>query len=262
MNLLAAIALGVIQGITEWLPVSSSGHLVLAQKILGVTPPLFFDVALHAGTFFAALWFFRKDVAPLVRAACRFDYRSKHGKLAKLVIVTTIPTAFIAVAFHDFFAFLFARPDFVGAALIATGVWLFAAHVAKPPHHNYAHEISKRKAFAIGLAQGVAVAPGVSRSGAVIGAAKLLGVNAVEATRYSFLVALPAIAGAALYEGWQISTVQIAPDVLTYSLAGGLAAAIVGFYAMKALLRFMKQRRLDVFACYCVAAGCAVLMLV
>jgi undecaprenyl-diphosphatase len=168
----------------------------------------------------------------------------------------------VGVAFHDFFASLFARPDFVGAALIATGAWLFAAHAAKPPHHRFAHEISKRKALAIGLAQGVAVAPGVSRSGAVIGAAKLLGVNAVEATRYSFLVALPAIAGAALYEGWQISTAPIAADILASAMVGGLVAAVSGFYAMGLLLRWMKERRLQLFAEYCVVVGALVLILV
>jgi undecaprenyl-diphosphatase len=261
MDFLTAIVLGIIQGITEWFPVSSSGHLAIAQKLLNVSPPLFFDVALHAGTLFAALWFFRKEIEPIVRAACRFNFRSKHGRLAKLIIVTTIPTAIVGIAFHDFFASLFTRPDFIGAALIASGAWLYAAHTAKPPHHKYAHEISKRKAFAVGLAQGVAVAPGISRSGATIGAAKLLGVNAVEATRYSFLAALPAIAGAALYEGWKISTAPIASDVLAASLVGALAAAIVGFFAMGWLLDWIKQRRLQLFAEYCVVAGALVLIL-
>ncbi len=261
MDFLVAIVLGIVQGITEWLPVSSSGHLAIAQRLLGVVPPLFFDVALHAGTFFAALWFFRKEIEPIVRAACRFDFKSKHGKLAKLIIITTIPTAIVGIAFHDFFASLFMRPDFIGVALIATGAWLYAAHVSKPASHRYAHEISANKAFAVGLAQGIAVAPGISRSGATIGAAKLLGVNVVEATRYSFLVALPAIAGAALYEGWQIAKAPIANDVLAASMVGGLVAAIVGFYAMGALLKWMKEGKMQLFAEYCVVAGALVLIL-
>ena len=105
------------------------------------------------------------------------------------------------------------------------------------------------------------LAPGISRSGATIGAAKLLGVNAVEATRYSFLIALPAIAGAALYEGWQIAKAPIANDVLASSMVGALVAAIVGYFAMGVLLDFMKKERLQWFAEYCLVAGALVLII-
>ncbi len=262
MDFLVAIVLGIVQGITEWLPVSSSGHLVLAQTLLKINPPLLFDVMLHVGTLVAALWFFRADIIPILRALVRFDFQSKHGKLAKLAIITTIPTALVGYAFHDYFAELFSNPTFVGAALIGTGLWLYAAHVAKPPTHRYAHEISKRKAFAIGVAQGIAVAPGISRSGATIGAAKLLGVNAVEAARYSFLVAIPAIAGAALYEGFRASKMVLPQDFWGTALAGAAVAAVVGYYAMGWLLEWLKKEKLQLFAEYCVVAGAVVLLLV
>lgn len=254
MDLLTSAILGLIQGITEWLPVSSSGHLVIAQRLLGVAPPLFFDVALHVGTLLAALWFLRKEAAKILRAVARADFKSKDGKLAKLIAIASVPTALLGYFLHDAFASLFAKPEFVGAALIASGVWLYAA--AK--HKVVTKKITGPKALLVGLAQGIAVAPGISRSGATIGAAALLGVNKVEATRFSFLLAIPAIAGAALYEATK--TVFV-PELVWSAAAGAALAAISGYYAMGALLEWLKQGKLQWFAEYCVVAGALVLLL-
>ncbi len=255
MDLLASAVLGLVQGITEWLPVSSSGHLVIAQKLLGVSPPLFFDIALHVGTLIAALWFLRKEIILILKALARLDFKSENGKTAKFIIIASVPTALLGYFLHDVFASLFNSPEFVGGALIATGVWLYAAS----KHKITTKKMTGPKAALVGLAQGIAVAPGISRSGATIGAAALLGVNKVEATRFSFLLALPAIAGAALYES---SIIVFVPDLAASAFAGAAVAAIVGYYAMGALLQWMKQGKLQLFAEYCVVAGAVILILV
>ncbi|PIT85240.1 undecaprenyl-diphosphatase [Candidatus Micrarchaeota archaeon CG10_big_fil_rev_8_21_14_0_10_59_7] len=245
MDIISAIFLGALQGITEWLPVSSSAHLALAQHYFGVSAPVAFDVMLHFGTLLAVLAYFRKDI---VRLASDIRY-------LWLIAVALIPTAIIGFAFKGFFESMFSQPATIAVALLITAVFLVVAE-------RFSHESRKQgilPAFVVGIAQGIAVAPGISRSGATIGAGMLLGLKKEDAAKFSFLLAVPAILGASALEG--VKAFSFAGIGAAEIIAGTAAAAIVGYFSIGLLLDFLKKGRLYVFSAYCVLLALAVLAL-
>ncbi|MBC7131032.1 undecaprenyl-diphosphate phosphatase, partial [Candidatus Bathyarchaeota archaeon] len=191
-RLIQTVILGIIQGLTEWLPISSSGHLKIAEKTLGLEVPLLFDVALHLGTLAVVLMFFRDDVKGVISALAKLDFKSEYGRLISLIIVGSIPTAILGLAFNTFVETILNDVSTVALALLVCGAMLYAAKFSKENER----EISLKTAFIVGLAQGFAVVPGLSRSGLTIATALILGAQREKAFKFSFLLSIPAIIGA------------------------------------------------------------------
>ncbi|MFH1393944.1 MAG: undecaprenyl-diphosphate phosphatase [Candidatus Micrarchaeota archaeon] len=247
MDYLQAIALGIIQGITEWLPVSSSGHLALLQNFLGVQPPVIFDILLHLGTLAAVCLYMRNDISSLIRGFLTLDNKNADFRLAIFIIIASIPTAIIGFGFKDFFASFFSNTLYVGIALMLTGMLLLSTRAISGKKAPDA-----KSAIIIGIAQGCAVAPGISRSGATISAGILLGLDKEKAARFSFLMFIPAIIGAALFEAKEVAGMgaELGP-----ALVGTATAAIVGYLAIGFLMDLIKKNQFHLFAYYCLALG-------
>lgn len=261
---LEALLLGLVQGATEFLPISSSGHLVLAQHLLGWTESaVLFDVVLHVGTLVAVLVYYRADLLRLAqeglaalgdalggRASSAFDGRP-GAWLALLIGIGTVPTVALALAFRDTFEELFGSVFAVGVALLVTGCLLFVTRFAPDGTRGEAG-LRIRDALLIGFAQGMAITPGVSRSGTTIAVALLLGVERPTAARYSFLLSLPAILGALVLQlaDVEAGAVELAPFAL-----GFVAAAASGYLCLALLVRLVRHGRFAWFAPYCWAVG-------
>ncbi|SMC22457.1 Undecaprenyl-diphosphatase [Desulfacinum hydrothermale DSM 13146] len=263
MDTLSAVALGALQGITEFLPVSSSGHLVIGQHLLGWQEPhLFFDVCLHVGTFLAVVAVFWKDILQLVRGGLlwvRAPGRAFNPgadpavRVFWLVVVGTLPTAVMGFAFKDLVERLFGSMGAVGVNLLITGTLLWLTRRASTEHGRPESQIRWWEAVLVGIAQGFAIAPGISRSGTTIAVALFLGFNREWAGRFSFLLFVPAVLGAVLLEVLDLGAI---PASQTGPIAWGtLAAAVIGYGALRLLLRVVKQGRFYVFAPYCWALG-------
>lgn len=255
MTFFDAIFLGILQGATEFLPVSSSGHLVLAQHLLGgfEQPGVLFDVLLHVGTMIAVALYFWRDLTGILTSLWRKDeLAATQRRMLVLLIVGSIPTAVIGLLFKDFFVGLFERPDIVCIMLLATGSLLWLAE--KLRNINVSRkEMSFVDAILVGTVQGCAIIPGISRSGSTIAALLLRGVDGETAARFSFLLALPAVFGAALLSLKDLDTVATA-TVPAY-LAGTIAALVVGLLCIHLLMGIIKRRRLHWFAIYCWLVG-------
>jgi undecaprenyl-diphosphatase len=247
LGLLEAILLGLIQGITEWLPVSSEAHLRLAEYYLGLSLPILFDVMLHIGTLVVVLVFFRSDVRKILSALRRLDFKSEYGEMIPLIVVATIPTALIGLLLGGWAESTFQTPLPIAVTLILGGVLLFASKEGpeKTDHVSYL------VAFLIGVAQGIAVIPGVSRSGITISTALLLGLKREKAFKFSFLASIPAIVGdfgaSALREG---SAMFAAGVGWVEVFAGVLVAMVVGYFALKLVRRTLQTKTFHLFAVY------------
>jgi undecaprenyl-diphosphatase len=246
-----ALILGIIQGITEWLPVSSSGHLVLAQQYLGLRVPVLFDVLLHLATLIVIFLVFRKDILEILGALCRRDFKSEEGRLFLFIVLGSVPAALIGFTFRDALAAMFQSTLTVGAALLVTGFILFSSGFARP-----GKGLTWKNSLIVGVFQGLAIIPGISRSGATIGSGLLSGVGRERIVRFSFLLSVPAIIGATLFLLDDISLIDPAPMA-----AGMLASILVGYFSLKLVIKTVLNRRFHLFAIYCWAAGAAVIAL-
>ena len=268
MNKLEAIFLGIIQGLTEFLPVSSSGHLVLFQQLFGLKEAeLVFDVCVHLGTLVAVIAVFHREIlnimAALVRLVSSAGQRETMRrqvesdaelKMALLIIIGSIPTAVLGLMFHSIADQLFSSSFFTGLALMVTGLLLWFTRRIKPDNKKTGIEgFTKTKAFIIGIVQGLAIIPGISRSGSTISIGLLLGIDRETAARYSFLLSIPAIVGAGALS-LKDSLSQQDPAI-RLALLGAATAALVGYAALKVLLRMVKKGHLYVFAPYCWLIG-------
>jgi undecaprenyl-diphosphatase len=268
MTTLEAIILGILQGLTEFLPVSSSGHLVLFQHLFGLKEAeLVFDVCVHLGTLVAVVIVFRQEIINIIAALLQLvslggqkeKFLQKVDsdpelKMAVFILIGSIPTAVLGLLFASIADRLFSSTLITGLMLMVTGLLLWLTRKAET-HAAAASDghLTTRKAFIIGIVQGLAIIPGISRSGSTISTGLLLGVDRETAARYSFLLSIPAIVGAALLslkDGFS----QTDP-VIWMSLIGAVTAAIVGYGALKSLLHMVKKGRLYVFAPYCWLVG-------
>ncbi|HNV70963.1 MAG TPA: undecaprenyl-diphosphate phosphatase, partial [Candidatus Ozemobacteraceae bacterium] len=201
-SIVVSALLGAIQGLTEFLPVSSSGHLTIFQHLFGLQDPesnLALDILLHSATLLAVIWFFRADLWVFATADGRA--RPENRRLALLVLVASIPTAVIGLGFKKKFEALFGAPLIVCCALVATGVLLLAAHwQARRQAGGGIGELSLGHALFIGILQGIAITPGISRSGSTIAAGIFSGMKGEEAGRFSFLLMIVSVGGATLLE--------------------------------------------------------------
>ncbi|MGQ9477950.1 MAG: undecaprenyl-diphosphatase UppP [Candidatus Bipolaricaulia bacterium] len=260
------IILSLVQGLTEFLPISSSGHLGLIRALWGLSlPGLLFEALVHLGTLLAVLWVFRRDVWLLLRALARpsLDERAghRHRRLLGLILVGMIPTAIFGLLLDPWLELAFSSLIVIGSGLLCTGTILFLAERKckrgeTKTRARRLEEMTLWDALAIGAAQGMAILPGVSRSGATIGLGLVLGLERGLAAEFSFLLAIPAILGAAALKGWEAwhKGASYAGLIGPY-LLGAALAAISGALAIKYLLRVLRRGRLTPFACYCWLVG-------
>lgn len=269
MTFLEAILLGILQGLTEFLPISSSGHLVLAQMFLGLKEPLiFFDVMLHVGTLAAVLVVYRGAIWKLTtgglstltdtqfwrQPASAFN-TSTELRFIWLILIGSIPTGLIAVLFKTELESFFHEVRLVSVMLILTGIILQLPRLRKQEVDNADTPTGKLRAWhapLIGIAQGGAITPGISRSGTTISLALFLGIPAKTAAEYSFLLSIPAILGAVVLKMRDIEETTIPFYIVG---AGMLAAFIVGYIALRFLLVVLNRGKFSLFSYYCIALG-------
>ena len=260
MELWQAAVLGVVQGLTEFLPISSSGHLVLGQRLLGFTEPeLMFDIAVHVGSLTAVLAVFWRDLWNILRGLFVWgeDAPARQGRrLLLLVIAGSIPTALMGLLLKDIFESMFASLLTVGLALLVTG-WLLMATAMVRGSGRGIGRTGVGRALIVGLAQGMAITPGISRSGATISIALLLGMDRRLAAHYSFVLSIPAILGALLLQLHEMGAPS--PNQTAPMIVGLVAAALSGYVALRILLRVVQAGQLHWFAPYCFAVGAAAL---
>ena len=264
MNLFKAFLLGILQGATEFLPVSSSGHLVLVPWLLGWhSPGLAFGAVVHWGTALAVVAYFWRDWVSIAQAA----FRSLHSRsladskarLAWLILFGTVPAALLGYLLEDFFEGMFARPIAAAGFLLVTAALLITSERLGRRQRDL-HTLAWPDALLVGLAQALAIFPGISRSGATIAAGLARGLRREPAARFSFLLATPIILGAGLLKVVDLAQVgDLAAQVPTF-VVGSLAAGAVGFGCIHFLLRYLQRHRLYPFAVYCAVAGVTCLL--
>jgi undecaprenyl-diphosphatase len=259
-----AILLGLLQGFTEFLPVSSSGHLVIIPYLLHWPDPgLFMDAMMHTGTMVAIIFYFLDDIIRLASSAVRsIKLRSladPDARLAWGLVVATIPGAVIGFLFEDWFGQLFGNPFAVSVFLLVTALLLIFSEYAGKKVRPIT-SISWFESLVVGIAQSLAIAPGLSRSGITISAGLFLGFRREDAARYSFLLAIPIMLGVTAYSLLKLVLGQAVYSSLWIVIAGTLAAAVSGYLAISGLLALVRRSSLWPFAVYCILLGSGVLL--
>jgi undecaprenyl-diphosphatase len=265
MDVEQTIFLGIIQGLTEFLPISSSGHLVIFQHLIGLkNPELLLDISLHVGTLLAVLIFFWADIKMMIYESIglvgnffqKQNPSSKtqqfpHAALIVWIITGTIPTALIGILFSSFVQKMFGSPFFVGFMLIVTGAILGASRLI-PDHFTKKSHVGLIVSIAVGIAQGAAILPGISRSGATIICGLFCGLNRELAGRFSFLLSIPAIIGATIvkFDMTTITEIGFIPF-----FAGIFVSFLVGLIALKITMNMVRKGNLYYFSPYCLLAG-------
>ncbi|MGH2691702.1 MAG: undecaprenyl-diphosphate phosphatase [Actinomycetota bacterium] len=264
MTVVHAAILGLVQGLTEFLPISSSGHLVLVPAVLGwPEPPLSFLVLLHAGSLLAVVTYFWRELVQLLFGLFR---PGAPRRLVVLLALATLPGALIGLPLKDVIEQQFGREELVALLLMGTGVILFAADLIerrRPPRgddegagvEELAEAVTPGRALAIGLAQSVALLPGISRSGSTIATGLGSGVSRVRAARFSFLMAIPAIAGSLAFEVPDLASGRVGGAQMAVGL---VVSTITSYAAIGGLIAYLHRRGLRPFAIYCLVAGAMV----
>jgi undecaprenyl-diphosphatase len=272
MTVLQAIILGIVQGLTEFLPISSSGHLLLVPWLFNwhfllENPGLnkTFDVALHLGTFVAVVVYFWREIVKLVgawvRSITRRSLAEPEAKLAWLLIVSTIPAALVGVLFEDFITERLGKPWMIGVAMIVfAGIMYLIDHLAKLDRDM--EHLSWLDALIIGVAQALALFPGVSRSGITMMTGLVLRLDRESAARYSFLMSIPVIGGAAAFKGLEVAKDGLPSGTATPFLVGMITAAVSGIAAIWFVLAYLKRHDFNLFVVYRIVVGVAVIILV
>ena len=263
MEIWQAIIVGIVQGLAEFLPISSSGHIVLTQYLLGIRdagaehqPNLAFEIILHVGTLVSVLIFFRKSLWKLVQSLYTKEMVEER-KIILWLAIATVPAVIAALLFGDFFDAVPGKPVVVSALLIVTGLILFIPRLVK----GGLAKISLPSAVVMGIGQAFAILPGISRSGSTIAAGLVSGVKAEKAAEFSFLMSIPAIAGGfvlTIKKGIDETGSLSAALKACFSaphIAGAIAAGIVGLLAIYLVMGAVKRGKLEYFSYYCFAAG-------
>lgn len=263
MSVFEAAVLGLVQGLTEFIPISSSGHLVIVPALLGwQQPPVSFDVFLHGATLLAVLIYFRRELSQLAKGIRR---PGAERRLAFFLLIGTIPAGLAGLLLEESVGRFFSRPQAVALLLLGTGsILLVSEFIAsrsgraegsipgKPTVESLSGSVTASRALTIGAGQAIAILPGFSRSGLTIGAGLLTGLDRTQAARFSFLLAIPILAGA--------TVVQI-PDLVASDVgagaivAGGMASLASSYLAVAGMIGYLQRRGLHPFALYCFVAG-------
>lgn len=261
MNILEAIILGLAQGLTEFIPVSSSGHLVLLHEAFGITENgLTFDVALHIGTLAALVIYFYKDIILLVQGILG---KNEHTKLAWLIALATIPAVISGMLLQDSAESAFRSVRLVAINLIVVAFIMLAAEwfAKRYQRKTKLEKISLTQALLVGAAQAVAVVPGVSRSGSTITTGLFVGIDRVAATRFSFLLGIPITAGAIVKVLATDDAASMVSSEASLFVVGIVTALLSGLFAIRFLLKYLSKHSLAAFAYYRIALGALVLIL-
>lgn len=272
MTYFEAIILGLVQGLAEFLPISSSGHLALLQQFFGIEGDnvLIFSILLHVGTLISVFIVYWKDIWELILELCltfkdiftgkglRLNERPIR-KLGVLIIVSTIPTGLIGVIGGDFFDSLYTSIVPIGIGLIVTGCLLFVAERMGDTKRTI-EKMNYRNAIFIGIIQGVAICPGVSRSGSTMFASLICGLERKFAAKYVFLISIPAIMGSAVFEIPDAIEAGLDPSLLGPILVGMVVAAVSGLLAIKTMIKLITDKKLNYFSYYVWILGAAVVL--
>lgn len=270
MNILQAILLGIIQGLAEFLPISSSGHLAILQNLFHIETDtgLLFDVLLHIGTLTSIFIVFWKDIAKLIleffgiitdfirrfRDPDLIVLSSAYRKFVLLIIVSSIPTAIIGFLGRDLVAYACTTLLLPGIGLIITSVLLFICDRIADGRKGI-KKITYLNAFEIGIAQGIATMPGISRSGATISVCLMLGIKKETAVKYSFIMSIPAVMGAALLELKDAAGTSVSGMTVIAYIIGMVVAAVVGYFAIRIMINVVRRKRYLYFSIYCLVIG-------
>lgn len=259
MEVIDAIIIGIVQGLTEFLPVSSSGHIELSKEILGVTVPgennIALTVILHAATALSTIVIFYKEILQIIKGLLQFKWNDDF-KFSLNIVISMIPAAIIGLLFEDEIdSFFTGQVLLVGLMLVVTGVLLFLADKAK----NTLKSVGVPEAIIIGISQAIAILPGISRSGATIGTSVLLGVDRTKAAKFSFLMVVPLIMGK-MAKDILSGDLQFESSETTALTLGFVAAFVTGLVACKWMISLVKKSKLKYFAYYCFLVGAIVIV--
>lgn len=261
MDIFDSVILGALQGVTEFLPISSSGHLVLAESVLGLKVDALksFDVAVHMGTLVSILIYFWKDFVGLVNAFFRILFwrrkKDEYEKLIGFIILGTLPAVFAGLFLGDKIDEIFRGVEMVGVSMMTTAILFLIAEYANK--NSAKSSVNFVKSFIIGLFQAIALIPGVSRSGSTISAGLLQKMKREDAARFSFLLGIPAIAGAGVLTFMGDSSAAQELELVPI-IVGFLLSAFVGFGAIYFLMKFLKNHSLKIFSLYLLVVGAVV----
>jgi len=270
MDYLHTIIMGIIQGLTEFLPVSSSGHIVLTSTIYKLltgadftsanAQEVFFDTMLHFGTLIAVCVYFKNELVDIIKAFFNAvktkNFTSYNAMLPVYICIGTFFTCLIVLALKDFCETLLTKPNIVGIMLMITGLILFISELLAKNYSQKLLEVNMKKSILIGIAQGLAVIPGISRSGSTIATSLALGIERTRAAKYSFLLSIPVIILAVIYQLPDI----IKPEIYSNMswgpiIVGTILSAVVGYFCIKYFIAFLNRFSLNCFAYYCLIVG-------
>ena len=258
VSILQIVVLGIIQGLTEWLPVSSTAHLKIAQHLMNLEVTPLLDVTLHLGTLIVVIFYFRKDIKDILIALLRLDFRSENGRLIPLIVLATIPTGIIGVLYAEFLEQSYQTLLIIGVTFLIGATWLYTSRIGK----ENARTITPRIAVLMGIGQGLASFPGLSRSGTTISTGLMLGLKREIAFRFSFLLSIPAIVGDTAFEAYhnrgQFAIQNISSTAL---LLGVFLAAVFGYIAIRLVSNLVRSKRFHYFAFYTWALGITLIVL-
>jgi undecaprenyl-diphosphatase len=244
--------LGFVQGVTEWFPISSSGHLVIFQELFKINVSVAFDVMLHLGTLAGVVLFLRRDLLTILKAVLKLDFSSKEGRIFIYVILATVPTALIGFLLKDVFEAMFSNFFATGIAMLVNGVILYSTKYSKPRK-----DLDVFDSLLIGFAQAVAITPGISRTGITVSTALLRGVEGSEAYRFSLLLSVLSIIGGSIVK---LGDVNFEQESFTIIL-GILVAATVSYLTLRIVRKYVIRRSFHKFAYYCLLVGAFILFL-
>lgn len=272
MPIIQSILMGIVQGLSEFLPISSSAHLVFTSNFYKIlkdipiseqsTQEIFLDIMLHLGTLIAVLIFFRKDVFDICNAlieSCKTkDFSTDKSKLGLYIILGTIITIMLALPLGKAANHLVFHPSIVGGLLILTGFVLFFSEYLSKKREDKFDKLNLKQSICVGIAQGLAVLPGFSRSGWTIATGLFTGLNRETAARYSFLLSIPIILGASMvYPLMKIDVSEAVGYNWVSIVVGTLVSAIVGYLCIKYFMKFISKFSLNIFGWYCIIVGIA-----
>ena len=269
IDVLQAIILGIVQGLTEWLPISSSGHLAILQLAMGLKVPIFFDLILHIGTLTGVIAIYKRDIISIIssifaffRLYLRFDNQDvprysinkSDVELIKLLILGMIPTGAIGILFKSFFEYSFYNTDAIVIGFIVTGILVLATGFQKSGNKK----LGNADALFIGMGQGLSIFSSISRSGITLSIGMFRGLKKDSLIKYSFLLSIPAILGASIFDlagANNDAIAQMYAIPITSYVVGALLSAVVGFVSIKFLIRVINNELFYLFSFYCFAIG-------
>jgi undecaprenyl-diphosphatase len=258
-QLLITIILGLIQGLTEWLPISSTAHLIIIEHFIpGLTVTPLFNVTLHVGTLVVVIFYFRREVKSILSALVHLDFKSEYGRLIPLIIVATVPTGIIGLLYVIFLEDTLQTILIIGVTFLVGAAILYTSRIGK----ENTETITYKTALLMGAAQGFAIFPGLSRSGITISTALLIGLKREKAFKFSFLLSIPAVIGDLVVEAYkqrgQLAAQAIGPAEL---LVGVAVAMIAGYLAIKLVSKTVMSKKFHYFAIYTALLGITLIAL-